>query len=478
MRHPSRDRPVAVRHRCRTLPVCQTSHAPLRGAATQPDRPFDEVTVTLLDVTDLRVSFQTEDGVVRAVQGVSFSLDAGQTLGIVGESGSGKSVSTQTIMGLTRGAQIDGTALFEGKDLLKMNDAELRTIRGAQIGMIFQDPLSSLHPQYKVGWQIVEMIQAHEDVSTKEANKRAVDLLRLVGIPQPDRRVDDYPHQFSGGMRQRAMIAMSLALNPKLLIADEPTTALDVTVQAQIIDLIERLQAEFNTAVIMITHDLGVVADIADDVMVMYAGKPVEFADRRTMYYRPHHPYTKGLIESIPSAEGGSERLKPIQGQPPSLIRLPSGCSFHPRCPYVMDQCVTDIPPLRQVAGSADHRSACWLPVDNVGIGDEVDQKREQVAVARRGALAAESSEVIDDDAVPDGSAVDAPAEQVAGPPDHGSSRTQALTSAPPRAQVRASTARTGAPAPPARRQTAPAETAPAETAPAETAPAQAAPAA
>src|SRR5690349_6813340 len=369
-------------------------------------------------------------------------------------------------MGLTRGAHIEGTALFEGRDLLKMSDDELRSVRGKQIGMIFQDPLSSLHPQYKVGWQIVEMIQAHEDVPTKVAAKRAVDLLGLVGIPQPDRRVDDYPHQFSGGMRQRAMIAMSLALNPKLLIADEPTTALDVTVQAQIIDLIERLQAEFNTAVIMITHDLGVVADIADDVMVMYAGKPVEFADRRTLYYRPHHPYTKGLIESIPSAEGGSERLKPIQGQPPSLIRLPSGCSFHPRCPYVMDQCVTDIPPLRQVAGSSDHRSACWLPVDNVGIGDEVDQLREQVAVARRGALAAESSDVIDDDDVPDGSAVDVPAEQVAGTTETGGSRTQALTSAAPRAEVRA---RAGAPAPPARRQTAAAKPAPA-TAPAEAA--------
>jgi oligopeptide/dipeptide ABC transporter ATP-binding protein len=404
-------------------------------------------------VTDLRVSFPTEDGVVRAVQGISLSLDAGQTLGIVGESGSGKSVSTQTIMGLTRGAEISGTALFEGRDLLTMNDHELRKIRGAEIGMIFQDPLSSLHPQYKVGWQIVEMIQAHEECSTKVAAKRAVDLLRLVGIPQPDRRVDDYPHQFSGGMRQRAMIAMALALNPKLLIADEPTTALDVTVQAQIIDLIERLQAEFNTAVIMITHDLGVVADIADDVMVMYAGKPVEFADRRTMYYRPHHPYTKGLIESIPSSEGERGRLKPIQGQPPSLIRLPSGCSFHPRCPYVMDQCVTDVPPLRQVAGSADHRSACWLPVDEVGIGGEVDAKREQVALARRGALAAESSDVIDDSDVPDGSAADVPAEVVAGEvlPDGGGrgGRSQALSSSSPRA-VRA---RTGQPAPPARPQ-------------------------
>ena len=366
--------------------------------------------MSLLDVTDLRVTFPTEDGLVRAVQGVSFSLDAGQTLGIVGESGSGKSVSTQTIMGLTRGAQITGTAVFEGNDLLTMSDSDLRHVRGAQIGMIFQDPLSSLHPQYKVGWQIVEMIRAHEDVSTKDAAKRAVDLLGLVGIPQPDRRVDDYPHQFSGGMRQRAMIAMALALNPKLLIADEPTTALDVTVQAQIIDLIERLQAEFNTAVIMITHDLGVVADIADDVMVMYAGKPVEFADRRTLYYRPHHPYTKGLIESIPSAEGVRGRLKPIQGQPPSLIRLPSGCSFHPRCPYVMDQCVTEVPPLRQVAGSADHRSACWLPVDEVGIGGEVDRKREEVAQARRGALAAASSDVFDDSDVVSGSAAGVPA--------------------------------------------------------------------
>jgi oligopeptide/dipeptide ABC transporter ATP-binding protein len=356
-------------------------------------------------------------------------------------------------MGLTRGAQISGTALFEGRDLLTMNDHELRKIRGAEIGMIFQDPLSSLHPQYKVGWQIVEMIQAHEDCSDKEAAKRAVDLLRLVGIPQPDRRVDDYPHQFSGGMRQRAMIAMSLALNPKLLIADEPTTALDVTVQAQIIDLIERLQAEFNTAVIMITHDLGVVADIADDVMVMYAGKPVEFADRRTLYYRPHHPYTKGLIESIPSAEGERGRLKPIQGQPPSLIRLPSGCSFHPRCPYVMDQCVTDIPPLRQVAGSADHRSACWLPVDEVGLGGEVDRKREQVSLARRGTLAAESSDVIDDADVPDGSAADVPAEVVADEvlPDGGGrgGRSQALSSS----STRAVRARAGQPAPPARPQ-------------------------
>ena len=328
--------------------------------------------MSLLEVTDLSVAFATEDGLVQAVQGLSFAIDPGQTLGIVGESGSGKSVSTQTIMGLTRGARITGTALFDGRDLLTMSEGELRKVRGAEIGMIFQDPLSSLHPHYRVGWQIVEMIQAHEDVSKKDATKRAVELLGLVGIPQPDRRVEDYPHQFSGGMRQRAMIAMALALNPRLLIADEPTTALDVTVQAQIIDLIERLQREFNPAVIMITHDLGVVADIADDVMVMYAGAPVEFADRRTLYYQPHHPYTKGLIQSIPAAEGERGRLTPIQGQPPSLINLPVGCSFSPRCPYVMDRCIVESPPLRSVSGGLSHRSACWLPVDEVGLDTAV----------------------------------------------------------------------------------------------------------
>jgi len=325
--------------------------------------------MSLLEVTDLRVAFPTEDGLVNAVQGLSFSVDAGQTLGIVGESGSGKSVATQTIMGLTRGARISGRALFEGRDLLTMSNDELRTVRGAQIGMIFQDPLSSLHPQYRVGWQIVEMIQAHEDVSTKDATKRAVELLGLVGIPQPDKRVEDYPHQFSGGMRQRAMIAMALALNPRLLIADEPTTALDVTVQAQIIDLIERLQREFNTAVIMITHDLGVVADIADQVMVMYAGKAVEMAERRPLYYDPRHPYTEGLIASIPAGEGGHDRLTPIKGQPPSLINLPPGCSFHPRCPKVMDRCRTDIPTLQPLTDDAQHQVSCWLSAGTVAAG-------------------------------------------------------------------------------------------------------------
>jgi oligopeptide/dipeptide ABC transporter ATP-binding protein len=280
----------------------------------------------LLEVTDLTVSFPTEDGVVQAVRGLSFELDEGRTLGLVGESGSGKSVATQTIAGLTRGARISGRALFRGRDLLTMGDDELRTIRGADIGMIFQDPLSSLHPYYRVGWQIVEMIRAHSRVSRREATDRAVELLGLVGIPHPRERVRDYPHQFSGGMRQRAMIAMALAMNPKLLIADEPTTALDVTVQAQILELMRGLQREFGIAIILITHDLGVVADMADEVLVMYAGTAMERAGRRDLYYRPHHPYATGLLESLPEAGKPSDRLRPIPGQPPSLITPPTGC--------------------------------------------------------------------------------------------------------------------------------------------------------
>ena len=336
--------------------------------------------MSLLEVKDLKVSFNTSDGVVQAVRGATFSVDRGKTLGIVGESGSGKSVSTQTLMGLTPGAKVTGQALFEGEDLLSMSPDRLRRVRGPQISMIFQDPLSSLHPLFKVGWQIVEMIRAHEpDVSKAAARKRAVELLGMVGIPQPDRRVDDYPHQFSGGMRQRAMIAMALALNPKLIIADEPTTALDATVQAQILDLMVRLQRELDTALIMITHDLGVIADLADDVMVMYAGKPVEHTDRRTLYYRPHHPYTTGLLRSIPSGAGArGGRLVPIAGQPPSLINPPSGCSFHPRCPYVMDRCRTDEPPLRPVGPG--HASACWLPDDAVGLADDAEELRAATA--------------------------------------------------------------------------------------------------
>ena len=319
--------------------------------------------MALLEVDDLHVSFRTPDGVLNAVRGLSFQVDEGKTLGIVGESGSGKSVATQTIMGLTRGARIRGQAMFEGRDLLKMNTHQLQTVRGSQIGMIFQDPLSSLHPYYRVGWQIVEMIRQHDQSISKErARARAAELLRLVGIPRPDKRIDDFPHQFSGGMRQRAMIAMAVALNPKLLIADEPTTALDVTVQAQVLQVMKRLQEEFGTAIIMITHDLGVIADVADDVVVMYAGRAMEKADRNTLFYRHHNPYTEGLLLSLPAVGEERERLHPIPGQPPSLITLPQGCPFRPRCPYAFDKCM-DEPPLVEVNGP-EHVSACWLPTD------------------------------------------------------------------------------------------------------------------
>ncbi len=320
--------------------------------------------MALLEISDLHVSFNTADGVVQAVRGLSFSVEAGKTLGIVGESGSGKSVSTQTIVGLTRGARVSGRALFEGRDLLKMSERELRDIRGSKIAMIFQDPLSSLHPYYRVGWQISEMILAHERGTSKAAaRQRSIDLLRLVGISQPERRVDDFPHQFSGGMRQRAMIAMAMALNPTLLIADEPTTALDVTVQAQVLEVMRRLQTEFGTAIIMITHDLGVIAEMADDVVVMYAGSAMEKASRRDIFYEHHHPYTEGLLQSLPAYDEHRSRLRPIAGQPPSLINIPSGCPFHPRCPYVFDRCVTERPPLMVAYGQPEHLSACWLPL-------------------------------------------------------------------------------------------------------------------
>jgi peptide/nickel transport system ATP-binding protein len=317
-------------------------------------------TARLLEVRDLAVSFETADGVVQAVRGISFGVERGGTLGIVGESGSGKSVSALTILGLTQGASISGSATFQGRELLAMRADELRAVRGADIAMIFQDPLSSLHPHYRVGWQIAEMISVHEDMPRRQLRRRAIELLGLVGIARPESRVDDYPHQFSGGMRQRAMIAMALALNPKVLIADEPTTALDVTVQAQIIDLMRRLQAEFQTAIILITHDLGLVAEIAEDVLVMYAGRAMERTDRRTLFYTPHHPYTRGLLASLPAKGATGERLTPISGLPPSLIRLPGGCPFHPRCSEVLSRCRTEIPPLRELAPG--HVSACWLP--------------------------------------------------------------------------------------------------------------------
>ena len=316
----------------------------------------------LLEVKDLKVHFSTEDGIVKAVDGITFSIAPGETLGVVGESGSGKSVSFLTIMGLIRstGALISGEVLFRGQDLLKLPSDELRHIRGSKISMIFQDPMTSMHPFYKVGQQIGEAIRAHQDVSKKEAFNQSVEMLRRVGIPRPEERAKQYPHEFSGGMRQRAMIAMALSLNPDLLIADEPTTALDVTVQAQVLDLIDRLKEEFDAAVVMITHDLGVVAEHCDDIMVMYAGKAVEYGEARDIYYNSHHPYTWGLLQSITRIDeeiGG--RLRPIRGLPPSLIFVPSGCAFHPRCPYVMDVCKKEIPPLLPSAGH--HATACHL---------------------------------------------------------------------------------------------------------------------
>ena len=352
--------------------------------------------MSLLEVTDLRVSFPTADGLVQAVRGVSFSVDSGRTIGIVGESGSGKTVLTQTLLGLTPGGEVEGKAVFDGTDLLSLRPDQLRRIRGAEIAVIFQDPLTSLHPLYKVGWQIVEMIRSHDrSVSKKQATERAVELLGRVGIPSPRQRVHDYPHQFSGGMRQRAMIAMALSLSPKLIIADEPTTALDATVQAQILDLLIRLQQESDTALIMITHDLGVIADIADDVLVMYAGKAAERASKHDIFYLPHHPYTKGLLESIPHSSAAAERLRPITGQPPSLIRLPSGCAFHPRCAYVMDRCLTEQPRLAPVGDGDSHISACWLPVLATGLAPETEELRRQAVAQGRHAAAAKIAEAI-----------------------------------------------------------------------------------
>jgi oligopeptide/dipeptide ABC transporter ATP-binding protein len=352
--------------------------------------------VALLEVEDLTVSFPTGDGVVKAVRGVSFRVEPGRTLGIVGESGSGKTVLTQTLLGLTPGADITGTAMFDGTDLLQLSDAQLRRVRGAQISVIFQDPLTSLHPLYRVGWQIAEMIRAHEaGISKKEARERAVELLGRVGIPRPEQRVHDYPHQFSGGMRQRAMIAMALALAPKMIIADEPTTALDATVQAQILDLLLWLQQESGTALILITHDLGVVADIADDVMVMYAGRAAEKGTKHQIFYEPHHPYTKGLLESIPNSSVAGDRLRPIPGQPPSLINLPAGCKFHPRCGYVLDRCVTEEPELGLIGMDAGHNSACWLPAEAAGVGASAEELREQVVRKGRHGAAVEVAEAI-----------------------------------------------------------------------------------
>ena len=318
----------------------------------------------LLTVEDLDVSFPTGDGVLHAVRGVSFELDAGETVGIVGESGSGKSVSTQAMVGLARGADVRGRAVFEGSDLLTMSPSELRAVRGARIGMVFQDPLSSLHPQYRVGWQIAEALRAHGR-GARDARARVVELLAEVGIPQPDRRVDDYPHQFSGGMRQRVMMALALALRPALLVADEPTTALDVTVQAQLLQLLEDLQREHGTAILMITHDLGVVTEVADRVLTMYGGRIVERGTRDDMFAHPHHPYTRGLLASVPRAGRRAAALVPIPGQPPSLLVDRPVCSFAPRCSHTMPECVAQTPPEQRITGT--QRSACLLPAGSAG---------------------------------------------------------------------------------------------------------------
>jgi peptide/nickel transport system ATP-binding protein len=343
----------------------------LRGpivSAAEPEKlDFPHPPSKFLEVRDLRVHFPTDDGLVKAVDGLSFELDRGQTLGIVGESGSGKSVTSLAIMGLhpPGSAKVSGTIWLDGQELVSSTREAVRSLRGRKMAMIFQDPLAAMHPFYSVGAQIVEAYRVHHDASKAAARRHAIDLLDRVGIPQPKSRVDDYPHQFSGGMRQRAMIAMALANNPELLIADEPTTALDVTVQAQILDLIRDLQEEFGSAVIIITHDLGVVAEVADDILVMYGGKCVEHATAETIFRRPEHPYAWGLLSSMPRVDREvRDRLVPIKGNPPSLINLPSGCSFHPRCPYVERSGIPsdrDVPELRW---QGRHAVACHLPPD------------------------------------------------------------------------------------------------------------------
>ncbi|MFD0690377.1 ABC transporter ATP-binding protein [Actinomadura fibrosa] len=321
-----------------------------------------------LEVRDLKIHFPTDDGLVKSVDGLSFQLERGRTLGIVGESGSGKSVTSLGILGLhnKRNANVSGEIWLDGTELVGASQNDVRRLRGRKMAMIFQDPLSSMHPFYTVGHQIVEAYRVHNDVSKSVARKHAVDMLGRVGIPRPDRRVDDYPHQFSGGMRQRAMIAMALSCDPELLIADEPTTALDVTVQAQILDLIRDLQEEFNSAIIMITHDLGVVAELSDDILVMYAGRCAEYASVDDAFHRPLHPYTWGLLGSMPRLDRErSERLMPIKGTPPSLINVPQGCAFNPRCAYRDlngDKSTTERPEL--VEAEPGHQVACHLPLE------------------------------------------------------------------------------------------------------------------
>ncbi|MGO9248370.1 MAG: ABC transporter ATP-binding protein [Solirubrobacteraceae bacterium] len=322
----------------------------------------------LLRVEDLRVSYETEDGKVQAVDGITYELGRGRTLGIVGESGSGKTVAALSVLGLTRaeGASVSGRVELAGwGDLLALDERELRKVRGNEVAMVFQDPLSSLHPLYRVGAQIVEAIRAHRDVPKSAARAQAIELLELVGIPDPNKRVDAYPHELSGGQRQRVMIAMALCNDPKLLIADEPTTALDVTVQAQILGLLARLQRERGMALVLVTHDLGVVADMADEIAVMYAGQIVESAPAERVFSAPEHPYTWGLLRSIPTLDGPREELlEPIPGSPPSPLAPPPGCRFHPRCPYAEPEHARTEPVLTPTPGQPDHRVACLLEPD------------------------------------------------------------------------------------------------------------------
>jgi peptide/nickel transport system ATP-binding protein len=331
-----------------------------RPASATVDGPY-------LRVNDLKVRFDTEDGTVRAVDGVSFSVERGKTLGIVGESGSGKSVTSLSILGLhnPKRTHVSGQILVGGRDVVPMTEEQVRRLRGRDMAMIFQDPLSSLHPYYTAGAQIAEAYRVHHPAESKrQARRRAVEMLDRVGIPQPARRAEQYPHEFSGGMRQRAMIAMALVNDPDLLIADEPTTALDVTVQAQILDLLEDLQQEFHSAIILITHDLGVVSQVADDVLVMYAGRSVEFGALEQVMRRPQHPYTWGLLASVPSLHGDADAdLVPIMGNPPSLINLPPGCAFHPRCRYAdrNGRLSYEVPPELRQADEPGHLVACHL---------------------------------------------------------------------------------------------------------------------
>jgi peptide/nickel transport system ATP-binding protein/oligopeptide transport system ATP-binding protein len=330
----------------------------------------------LLEVRDLRVGFATEAGVVQAVDGVSFDVRPGEVVAIVGESGSGKSVTAQTIMGLTRSknSRIEGSVKLDGTELVDASDAELRQLRGERVSMVFQDPMTSFNPVYRLGRQIAEAMQAHGEVSKSEARRRSIELFEAVGIPDAERRVNDYPHEFSGGMRQRAMIAMALALEPELLIADEPTTALDVTIQAQILHLLEQLNRERNLATILITHDLGVVAEVADRVLVMYAGRVVEQGSLDDIFYDPQHPYTWGLLGSLTRLDQPRpERLPQIKGAPPSLLDLPQGCPFRPRCPHEFAKC-TELPPLdAKLAEAAAHRDRCWLGPEEKRVKREVE---------------------------------------------------------------------------------------------------------